>query len=41
MIVPIYGYGDPVLRKVGEEISPDYPNLKDIISDPIELLPKM
>lgn len=33
MIVPIYGYGDPVLRKVGEEISPDYPNLKDIISN--------
>ena len=33
MIVPIYGYGDPVLRKVGEKISPDYPNLKDIIAN--------
>ena len=33
MIVPIYGYGDPVLRKVGEEISPDYPNLKNIIAN--------
>ena len=33
MIVPIYGYGDPVLRKVGEEISPDYPNLKGIIEN--------
>jgi peptide deformylase len=33
MIVPIYGYGDPVLRKVGDEISPDYPNLKDIITN--------
>ncbi len=33
MIVPIYGYGDPVLRKVGDEISPDYPNLKDIIAN--------
>ena len=33
MIVPIYGYGDPVLRKVGAEISPDYPNLKDIIAN--------
>ena len=33
MIVPIYGYGDPVLRKIGAEISPDYPNLKDIIAN--------
>ena len=33
MIVPIVGYGDPVLRKVGEEISADYPNLKEIIGN--------
>jgi len=33
MILPIYGYGEPVLRKVGEEISPDYPNLKEIIAN--------
>ncbi len=33
MIIPIYGYGEPVLRKVGEEISPDYPNLKEIIAN--------
>ena len=33
MIVPIYGYGDPVLRKVGAAISPDYPNLKEIIAN--------
>lgn len=33
MIVPIVGYGDPVLRKVGEEISADYPNLKGIIDN--------
>lgn len=33
MIVPIYGYGDPVLRKVGVEVSPDYPNLKEIIAN--------
>lgn len=33
MIVPIYGYGDPVLRKVGIEISPEYPNLKEIIAN--------
>ncbi len=33
MIIPIYGYGEPVLRKVGEEISPDYPNLKEVIAN--------
>ncbi|MBP8158059.1 MAG: peptide deformylase [Flavobacterium sp.] len=33
MIIPIYGYGEPVLRKVGEEISPDYPNLAAIIAN--------
>ena len=29
MILPIYGYGEPVLRKVGEDITPEYPNLKE------------
>ena len=33
MIIPIYGYGEPVLRQVGEEISPEYPNLKEIIAN--------
>lgn len=33
MIIPIYGYGEPVLRQVGVEISPDYPNLKEIIAN--------
>lgn len=33
MIVPIVGYGDPVLRKVGEDISADYPNLNEIIGN--------
>lgn len=33
MIIPIYGYGEPVLRQVGEEISSDYPNLKAIIDN--------
>ena len=28
MILPIYVYGQPVLRKVAEDIAPDYPNLK-------------
>ncbi|TDP59339.1 peptide deformylase [Flavobacterium dankookense] len=33
MIIPIYGYGEPVLRQVGEEISREYPNLKEIIAN--------
>jgi len=38
MILPIIGYGDPVLRKVGAEISPDYPNLKETIADMFETM---
>jgi peptide deformylase len=33
MILPIIGYGDPVLRKIGEEIAPEYPNLKEVIEN--------
>jgi peptide deformylase len=33
MILPIIGYGDPVLRKVGVEISPDNPNLDILIEN--------
>lgn len=33
MIIPIYGYGEAVLRKIGEEITPDYPNLSTIIAN--------
>ena len=33
MILPIIGYGDPVLRKVGVEISTDYPNLDILIEN--------
>jgi peptide deformylase len=33
MIIPIYGYGEAVLRQVASEISPDYPNLKEIIAN--------
>ncbi len=38
MIVPIYGYGEPVLRKVGEEVSPEYPNLKQVITNMYETM---
>lgn len=33
MILPIYLYGNPVLRKKGKDISPDYPNLKELINN--------
>ena len=33
MIIPIYGYGEPVLRQVGADVSQDYPNLKEIIAN--------
>jgi peptide deformylase len=33
MILPIVAYGDPVLRKEAEEISKDYPKLKEIIEN--------
>lgn len=33
MILPIYVYGQPVLRKVAEDITPDYPNLKELIEN--------
>ena len=33
MILPIIAYGDPVLRKVGTEISNDYPKLNELISN--------
>lgn len=38
MILPIIGYGDPVLRKVGVDIEPEYPNLKKTISDMYETM---
>ncbi|UOK41212.1 MULTISPECIES: peptide deformylase [Flavobacterium] len=38
MILPIIGYGDPVLRKMGEEISTDYPNLKETIANMYETM---
>ena len=31
MILPIYVYGQPVLRKVAEDITPDYSGLKELI----------
>lgn len=33
MILPIIAYGHPVLRKVAEAITPEYPDLKKLIDD--------
>jgi peptide deformylase len=33
MILPIVAYGNPVLRKVGKDITPDYPGLSKLIED--------
>jgi len=38
MILPIIGYGDPVLRKIGEEITAEYPNLKEVIANMYETM---
>ena len=33
MVLPITAYGHPVLKKVGSEITPDYPELNTLISN--------
>lgn len=38
MILPIYAYGQPVLRKVAEDITPDYPELKELIANMFETM---
>ena len=38
MILPIVGYGDPVLRKMAEELTPEHPNLKEIIANMYETM---
>jgi peptide deformylase len=38
MILPIVGYGDPVLRKMGEEITAEHPNLPEIIANMYETM---
>ncbi len=38
MILPIYIYGQPVLRKVAEDIPLDYPNLKELIANMFETM---
>lgn len=38
MILPIVGYGHPVLRKVAQPIDKDYPNLKELVANMYETM---
>lgn len=38
MILPIIAYGDPVLKKVGENITKDYPNLDALLANMYETM---
>ena len=38
MILPILAYGDPVLRKVGKDITKDYPKLDELIANMTETM---
>lgn len=38
MILPVYIYGQPVLRASAEDITPDYPNLKALIDNMYETM---
>jgi len=40
MILPIYLYGQPVLRKEAKDITPDYPNLKELVANMFETMYK-
>jgi peptide deformylase len=38
MILPIYVYGQPVLRIVADDITRDYPDLSELIKNMIETM---
>jgi len=40
MILPIYLYGHPILRKVTKDISPDFPDLKTLLDNMFETMYK-
>lgn len=33
MILPIYAYGHPILKKVAEDITPDFPGLQELLAN--------
>lgn len=38
MKLPITAYGDPVLKKLAQEITPEYPNFKQLLADMFETM---
>ena len=40
MILPVYAYGNSILRKESEEIDKDYPELDNLIKDMFETMEK-
>lgn len=38
MILPVYLYGQPVLREVAKDVTPDYPDLKVLIANMFETM---
>ena len=38
MILPVYLYGQPVLRKEAEEVPMDYPDLKQLVANMFETI---
>jgi peptide deformylase len=38
MILPIVGYGDPVLRKVGADLTSEFPDLKETVANMYETM---
>lgn len=38
MNLPVYLYGHPVLRKIAEPLTPDYPDLKKLVDDMFETM---
>ena len=38
MILPVYLYGQPVLRKEAEEVPMDYPDLKQLVANMFETM---
>ena len=38
MILPVVAYGHPVLKRIAEDIEPDYPNLQQLIEDMFETM---
>lgn len=38
IVLPIYAYGNPVLKKVAEDIGPDYPKLDELLENMFETM---